>query len=101
MGFSMRETHFQKKPLTGDLPKGDDTARLSANAIAMSVYLWHMTAGMIVIGCAYLIGQIPAVEAGTYQVVDSAGNVRSSTFKIEANVYRPVLIQAVREAEYG
>ncbi len=38
---------------------------ISANAIAMSVYLWHMTAGMIVIGCAYLIGQIPAVEAGT------------------------------------
>ena len=33
---------------------------------------------------------------GTYQVVDSSGNVRSSTFKIEANVYhRPVLIQAI------
>ena len=29
---------------------------------------------------------------GTYRVVDGAGNVRSSTFGSEANVYRPVLV---------
>jgi hypothetical protein len=38
---------------------------ITANAVAMSVYLWHMTAGMIVIGVAYAAGLIPAVEAGT------------------------------------
>lgn len=37
---------------------------------------------------------------GTYQVVDSSGNVHSSTFKIEANVYRQVLVQAVRTFFY-
>jgi hypothetical protein len=38
---------------------------IAANAVAMSVYLWHMTAGMIVIGVAYLAGLLPNVEAGT------------------------------------
>ena len=38
---------------------------IGANAVAMSVYLWHMTAGMLVIGAAYLLGLIPDVQAGT------------------------------------
>lgn len=38
---------------------------IAANAVAMSVYLWHMTAGMLVIGLAYLAGLIPTAEAGT------------------------------------
>jgi len=38
---------------------------IAANAVAMSVYLWHMTAGMLVIGAAYLAGLLPEVEAGT------------------------------------
>jgi hypothetical protein len=40
-------------------------ATIAANAVAMSVYLWHMTAGMLVIGAAALAGLIPEVEAGT------------------------------------
>lgn len=38
---------------------------IAANAVAMSVYLWHMTAGMVVIGAAHLAGLIPSVQAGT------------------------------------
>ncbi|MGN6692831.1 MAG: hypothetical protein ACTHN0_01535, partial [Aquihabitans sp.] len=38
---------------------------IAANAVAMSVYLWHMTAGMLVIGIAYLGGLIPDLQAGT------------------------------------
>ncbi len=38
--------------------------------------------------------------AGTYQVVDAARNVRSARFEIGANVYRPVLVQAVRSFFY-
>ena len=38
---------------------------IAANAVAMSVYLWHMTAGMLVIGAAYLAGLIPDLQAGT------------------------------------
>jgi hypothetical protein len=38
---------------------------IAANSVAMSVYLWHMTAGMLVIGVAYLAGLIPDVQAGT------------------------------------
>jgi len=38
---------------------------IAANAVAMSVYLWHMTAGMLVIGAAYLVGLIPDLQAGT------------------------------------
>lgn len=38
---------------------------IAANAVAMSVYLWHMTAGMVVIGVAYVAGLLPDVEAGT------------------------------------
>lgn len=37
---------------------------------------------------------------GTYQVVDAARNVRSARFEIGANVYRPVLVQAVRTFFY-
>ena len=38
---------------------------IAANSVAMSVYLWHMTAGMLVIGVAYLADLIPGVAAGT------------------------------------
>jgi hypothetical protein len=38
---------------------------VSANVIAMSVYLWHMTAAVAVAGLAHVLGQIPAVEPGT------------------------------------
>jgi hypothetical protein len=38
---------------------------ISANAIAMSVYLWHMTAAVVVAGSAYALGRLPAVEPGT------------------------------------
>ncbi|WP_200944279.1 glycoside hydrolase family 9 protein [Lysobacter sp. Root667] len=38
--------------------------------------------------------------AGTYEVVDAALNVRSARFEIGANVYRPVLVQAVRAFFY-
>ena len=38
---------------------------IAANSVAMSVYLWHMTAGMLVIGLAYLAGLIPDVAGGT------------------------------------
>lgn len=40
-------------------------ATIAANSVAMSVYLWHMTAGMLVIGAAYLAGLIPTASAGT------------------------------------
>ncbi len=38
---------------------------VSANVIAMSVYLWHMTAAVAVVGAAHMMGQLPAVEPGT------------------------------------
>lgn len=38
---------------------------IAANAVAMSVYLWHMTAAVAVAGAAYAVGLLPAVEAGT------------------------------------
>lgn len=38
---------------------------IAANVIAMSVYLWHMTAAMVVIAVAYFGGFLPEVEAGT------------------------------------
>ena len=38
---------------------------IAANAVAMSVYLWHMTAGMLVIATAYFAGLIPHASAGT------------------------------------
>ena len=38
---------------------------IAANAVAMSVYLWHMTAAMLVTGAAYLLGLLPEVDAGT------------------------------------
>ena len=38
---------------------------IAANSVAMSVYLWHMTAGMLVIGVAYLAGLIPGMQVAT------------------------------------
>ncbi|WP_421120231.1 hypothetical protein ACE2AJ_02545 [Aquihabitans daechungensis] len=38
---------------------------IAANAVAMSVYLWHMTAGMLVIGVAYFAGLLPHADPGT------------------------------------
>jgi hypothetical protein len=38
---------------------------IAANGVAMSVYLWHMTAAVAVAGCAYLVGLLPNVEPGT------------------------------------
>lgn len=40
-------------------------ATIAANSVAMSVYLWHMTAAVLVAAVAYLIGQIPSAEPGT------------------------------------
>jgi hypothetical protein len=40
-------------------------ATIAANGVAMSVYLWHMTAAVAVAGGAYALGLIPDVEAGT------------------------------------
>jgi hypothetical protein len=38
---------------------------IAANVVAMSVYLWHMTAAVAVAGLAFAIGLIPDVEPGT------------------------------------
>jgi hypothetical protein len=38
---------------------------ISANVVAMSVYLWHMTAAVVVAGAAYALGLIPSLDAGT------------------------------------
>ncbi len=38
---------------------------VGGNVVAMSVYLWHMTAAVIVAGGVYLAGLLPAVEPGT------------------------------------
>jgi hypothetical protein len=38
---------------------------IAANGIAMSVYLWHMTAAIVVAAVAYAVGMLPAVEPGT------------------------------------
>ena len=38
---------------------------IAANGVAMSVYLWHMTAAVVVAGGAYAVGLLPEVEAGT------------------------------------
>jgi hypothetical protein len=38
---------------------------IAANSVAMSVYLWHMTAAVVVAGGAYAAGLLPSVEAGT------------------------------------
>jgi hypothetical protein len=38
---------------------------IAANAVAMSVYLWHMTAAVGVVAVAYAGGLIPDVEPGT------------------------------------
>ena len=38
---------------------------IAANGVAMSVYLWHMTAAVAVTGGALALGLIPAVEPGT------------------------------------
>ncbi|MCI3949752.1 MAG: acyltransferase [Acidimicrobiales bacterium] len=38
---------------------------IAANVVSMSVYLWHMTAAVAVVGVAYAAGLIPGVEPGT------------------------------------
>ena len=38
---------------------------IAANVVAMSVYLWHMTAAVTVAGIAYLVGLVPGAEPGT------------------------------------
>ena len=38
---------------------------IAANVVSMSVYLWHMTAAVVVAALAYLIGGLPSVEPGT------------------------------------
>lgn len=38
---------------------------IAANVVAMSVYLWHMTAAVAVAGAAYALGLLPQVEPGT------------------------------------
>ncbi|MCB0961627.1 MAG: acyltransferase [Acidimicrobiales bacterium] len=38
---------------------------IAANAVAMSVYLWHMTAAVVVVAAAYATGLLPEVEPGT------------------------------------
>lgn len=40
-------------------------ATIAANSVAMSVYLWHMTAAVLVAGAAYLTGLLPGTEPGT------------------------------------
>ena len=38
---------------------------IAANVVAMSVYLWHMTAAVAVAGLAYLVGLVPDAAPGT------------------------------------
>lgn len=38
---------------------------IAANVVAMSVYLWHMTAAVAVAGAAIAVGLLPSVEPGT------------------------------------
>ncbi len=40
-------------------------ATVAANVVAMSVYLWHMTAAVAVAGVAYGLGLLPEVDPGT------------------------------------
>lgn len=40
-------------------------ATIGANVVAMSVYLWHMTAAVAVAGVAYAAGLLPELEPGT------------------------------------
>lgn len=41
------------------------TLTIAANAVAMSVYLWHMTAAVIVAAGAYALGLLPSAEPAT------------------------------------
>ena len=41
------------------------TVTIAANSVAMSVYLWHMTAAVLVAAGAYALGVLPDVEPGT------------------------------------
>lgn len=38
---------------------------IAGNAVAMSVYLWHMTAAVVVVALAYLTGTLPDAEPAT------------------------------------
>jgi hypothetical protein len=40
-------------------------ATVAANGVAMSVYLWHMTAAVVVAGSAYALGLLPRAVPGT------------------------------------
>ena len=40
---------------------------IAANGVAMSVYLWHMTAAVIVLGTIHLTGHTPRVAVGSTQ----------------------------------
>lgn len=40
-------------------------ATIAGNSVAMSVYLWHMTAAVFVAGVAYAAGKVPDVSPGT------------------------------------
>jgi hypothetical protein len=40
-------------------------ATIAGNSVAMSVYLWHMTAAVFVAGVAYTAGKVPEVSPGT------------------------------------
>lgn len=41
------------------------SATIAANGVAMSVYLWHMTAAVLVAAAAHLVGVLPTAEPGT------------------------------------
>ena len=41
------------------------TATVAANSVAMSVYLWHMTAAVGVYAVVYFSGQVPQVDVGS------------------------------------
>ncbi len=38
---------------------------IAANGVAMSVYLWHMTAAVVVAGAAWALGLLPTADPGT------------------------------------
>jgi hypothetical protein len=40
-------------------------ATVAANAVAMSVYLWHMTAAVLVAAVVYLVGLVPTAAPGS------------------------------------
>ncbi len=49
---------------------------------------------------AWLFDFSAVTTPGSYEIVDVGGNVRSARFEIGANIYRPILVQAVRTFFY-